>query len=255
MQLPTNLYSIQLSYILDDRDLVEKLLDIFPLETEHCIPSALRQILSVRNYTIPFFSKNKLVLYLRVLWHNFPPPNGGMAAASEWGLTHIIPYLLDRSTNINPINFDSGYPLRWAANYGHTETVSMLLDCKADIHARNDDALVWATRQGHCETITLLLDRKADIHVKRDLPLCAAAGQGHIETVILLLDRKADINPGSDSPLKYAIMTGQTRTVKLLLDRKANIHTIEETTLRSAMFDGHGKTVALIRSYLDDYRL
>ena len=64
-----------------------------------------------------------------------------------------------------------------AAKNGHTETVKLLLDRGADIHAWNDYALRLAAENGHTETVKLLLDRGADIHAGNDYALRYAAAE------------------------------------------------------------------------------
>jgi ankyrin repeat protein len=77
--------------------------------------------------------------------------------------------------------------LRVASRAGHTETVVLLLDRGANIHAEDEMALQWAAEKGHTETVALLLERGADIHADNDWPLQAAASNGHTDTVALLL--------------------------------------------------------------------
>jgi ankyrin repeat protein len=74
-----------------------------------------------------------------------------------------------------------------AAEKGHTETVALLLDRGANIHARNSKALQWAAVNGHTETVALLLERGADIHAVNDWALQKAAKNRCTETVALLL--------------------------------------------------------------------
>ena len=54
-----------------------------------------------------------------------------------------------------------------ASEMGQTETVKLLLDQGANIHALNDEALRLASKRGHAETVKLLLDREADIYALR----------------------------------------------------------------------------------------
>jgi hypothetical protein len=63
-----------------------------------------------------------------------------------------------------------------ASEKGHTETVKLLLDADADVHALDDKALWLASYGGHAETVKLLLDAGADVHARDDgalLPWCA----------------------------------------------------------------------------------
>jgi hypothetical protein len=77
--------------------------------------------------------------------------------------------------------------MRWAATHGHTESVALLLDRGADIHAANDRALRWAARKGNTETLALLLDRGANINAEKNQALRGAADGGDTETVAFLL--------------------------------------------------------------------
>ena len=55
-----------------------------------------------------------------------------------------------------------------------------------------------AALKGHTETVKLLLENKADVNACRTddgaTPLYIAAHKGHTETVKLLLENKADVN-------------------------------------------------------------
>jgi hypothetical protein len=182
MEFPRSLFCLNLAYNIDDKDVIEQLPTNFSEETEQCIPIALRNVLEVGYLPpVPFFSSRKLAKYLSLLWNNRHLDNKLLNAASD-GLVYLVAYFLDRGT---------------------------------DIHA-NDWPLIFAVSGGHTDTVKLLLDRKADIHVDRDSPLMSAIGAGHIETVKLLLDRKADIHVDDDYALKDAIELGYTEIANLL---------------------------------------
>jgi ankyrin repeat protein len=218
MELPRSLYCLTLAHSLDDRDVVEQLLTDFPEETEHCIPIALRTMLTVEYLPpVPFFSSRELLEYLPLLW-NYETLDNKLSAAATEGLIYFVAYYLDRGANIHTFG---EWPLITAAIDDHTETVKLLLDRKADIHAYNDAVLGIAARHYHTETVKLLLDRNADIHA------------------------------GNDSALRWAAENGHTDTVKLLLDRKANIHAINDYALRFAARNGHAETVNILRSYMN----
>ena len=103
-----------------------------------------------------------------------------------------------------------------AAKSGDTNTVKLLLDRGADIHAVDDYALRCAAYGGHENVVKLLLDRGADIHAIDDLALQLAADGGHEGVVKLLLDRGADIHASSDLALQWAARGGHEGVVKLL---------------------------------------
>ncbi|MDD5170935.1 MAG: ankyrin repeat domain-containing protein, partial [Syntrophales bacterium] len=64
----------------------------------------------------------------------------------------------------------------FAAANGRSETVRLLLDRGADIHAtgRGGDALFGAAEEGHADVVKLLIDRGSDIDIAVvKLEMCA----------------------------------------------------------------------------------
>ena len=70
----------------------------------------------------------------------------------DLALKHDIQWIILSAKDLN-------YCLRWASYYGHTTTISLLLDRGADIHTLNDDPLRLASQQGHTATVSLLQSR------------------------------------------------------------------------------------------------
>lgn len=89
-------------------------------------------------------------------------------------------------------------PINHAAQNGHHETVSQLLDKGADqtvVDQDGDSSLICATIGGHLEVISLLLDRGLSLAIHNNAgftPLCLAANHGHLEDTKLLLERGVD---------------------------------------------------------------
>ena len=81
------------------------------------------------------------------------------------------------------------------AQNGHTETVKLLLNRGANLHALNDEAIINAAENGHTETVKLLLQHHADVHAGNGYPLYWAAIKGNPEMVKLLLEKGATITP------------------------------------------------------------
>ena len=59
---------------------------------------------------------------------------------------------------------DLNNALRQSAQNGHFETMQLLPDRGADVHARDNFALRESARNGHLDAVKLLLDRGADVH-------------------------------------------------------------------------------------------
>jgi len=95
--------------------------------------------------------------------------------------------------------------LKWAAYYGQTKAVQMLVEVNginvnsADHDNYPDCALRNAVYTGHDETVRVLLDHKANVHafsasLYPDSVLRQAAYKGHTNTVRVLLQYKANVD-------------------------------------------------------------
>jgi ankyrin repeat protein len=125
-------------------------------------------------------------------------------------------------------------PLMYAALYGDTPTLRLLLDGGADPNVKNESgatALMWAVHD--IAKTRLLLDRGADVHARSDdgrMPLLIAAGiPGGAPVVQLLLDRGANASvsaPGlfaNTTPLAEAAYAGDEAIFRLLVERGADV--------------------------------
>ncbi len=127
-------------------------------------------------------------------------------------------------------------PLMYAALYGDSDSVRLLLKSGADPNIRNEagaTALMWAV--GDLEKTRLLLDGGADANARSDddrTPLLIAAGRyGSSGVVKLLLDRGADPSGkgrsrglfGGITPLSEAAYAGDEGVVRMLIERGADV--------------------------------
>ena len=80
----------------------------------------------------------------------------------------------------------------------------------------------WAAAKGHANTLTLLIDAKADIHARNNgdtTPLGTAVMSCHVDCVRVLLAARADpcaADEFGDSPLSLAERAGDSRLIELL---------------------------------------
>ena len=116
-------------------------------------------------------------------------------------------------------------PLMYAALYGDSHAIQMLLDQGADANARNDagaTALLWAVDKP--AAVRILLQHQADPNIRSDDGLTAlllAAGRvGTSDVVQLLLDHGAKLE--GQPVLARAAAAGDAATLRLLLDRGAD---------------------------------
>lgn len=162
--------------------------------------------------------------------------------------------LVSAGANVNAATTTGHTALLLAANYdGAAETVKLLLERGADVHARParpqrmNMALHRAALRGDQQVIALLLKAGATLN---DLPkgsnaLIAAIHHGDAATVSFLLDRGADIETRSpdsrdahadSTPLMWAVNSGFPDLVKLLLKRGAAVNAHDATGMTPLIY-------------------
>jgi len=133
----------------------------------------------------------------------------------------------------DPNEVPSGTPvLMMAARTGNVDTVKSLLAHGADVNAkesaRGQTALMWAVAEKHPEVARLLIDRRADVHARSTsgfTPLLFAAQQGDLDSARMLLEAGANVNeaaPEDGSALVVATHSGHEALALFLLEKGAD---------------------------------
>ena len=143
------------------------------------------------------------------------------------GLIDIVVDLLDQGTDANDTKDEYGFTaLIAAANNGHSDVVSLLLDRRADPDIRTeygDTALMLAALEGHFEAVRLLLGAEAKVNIKNTegaTALMYAASNGHYGIVETLIQKGADVNAKTaqgDTAVALASEGGHKEVVDLLI--------------------------------------
>jgi ankyrin repeat protein len=237
----------------------------------------------------------------RLRWPSLPP----LIDAAMKGHTGTVSRLLDGGADIevrfrfpshddtqwmeglDPLHpvVNNGTALLWAALYGQTATVKLLLQRGAWVSSPgaelvravyeewgsdenfgigdgsvdgypNMTALMLAAMYGHVSTVRALLDGGANVNASRQpyglTALLDASEGGHAKTVKLLLDRGANVNSrdkNGAAPLTHASALGNEQIVKLLLDRGAGVNSRDKngaTPLMHASGNGKIETVRVL---------
>ena len=165
---------------------------------------------------------------------------------------------LTRNGDINARDKRGATPLMYAAAFGNSEEMKLLLDGGADVNAKSTfgaTALIWAA--GEPVKSRMLIERGADINAQSRqgrTPLMAAARrQGAADLVRLMLARGADVKAKDiqdDTALLLAARAGEPETMHLLIERGADINAPEDsvgfTPLASAIVSDNVEAVRLL---------
>jgi ankyrin repeat protein len=182
-------------------------------------------------------------------------------AAAIVGHTDQVAALLKQDPKlINARDGDGKTALHWAALYGQTKMMELLLAEKADVNSLDKDGftpLHWAATFNQSDAVKVLLANKADTTIKVQkygwTPLRLAVIHGHMATAEALLNGGADPNleDKENIPLLHqAVIRGKKEMLGLLLDKKADMNPKDwegETALDEAVEQGNKEIIELLR--------
>jgi len=164
-----------------------------------------------------------------------------LIAAAGNGQVEIVTYLVEFKANFLPEekyngvpiykalvnrgdNTDANNALIYAANKGQFHVVKYLVEQGADVHARDDMAVMRASEGGYLKIVRYLVEEGgADLHTNLgmiSLPL--AALHGHFEVVEYLVEQGADLNAKNRLALKWATLHNRFKIVEYLLEQEGS---------------------------------
>jgi len=149
-------------------------------------------------------------------------PEKALLAAVISGDAEAVAAAIAAGADCNATVDDGLCPLQRAAAYGYDEVIRLLLAAGADLHAKDDAALLWAVIYGCAKTVHLLLTEGANVHARNDDALRTAATFGHAEVVRILLATGANVHAEDDGALYAAATNGHTEVARLLIAAAAD---------------------------------
>jgi ankyrin repeat protein len=155
-----------------------------------------------------------------------------LALAAGNGNPAVIDQLLKGGANPNGVVRAGETPLMLAARAGSAAAATVLLGAGARVDAKEtwnaQTALMWAAAAGHAPVVQVLIDHRADIHARSNsgaTALLFAARRGDLAAVRALVAAGADVNtkrPDGATPLLVAVINGHEDLVDFLLEKEAD---------------------------------
>jgi ankyrin repeat protein len=167
--------------------------------------------------------------------------------ASVNGNAAIVKKLLEKGANPDAASETGVTPLMEAARSGNADVVRALLTRGANVNAKETDrgqtALMWAVARQHPAVVKVLLEHRADIHARtRVRPLRVMLDQGPRRTVKTSIQDARQIEAGGSTALLFAAQVGDAESAKLLLAAGADVNDTAadgNSALVLAAFSGH----------------
>ena len=211
--------------------------------TQYCI-NFLEMNISTLINKLPHDLSQEILKYCKNLkqlnWFHavLKKPANALLIASKNGNLDIVSKCIDLNLHID----DYSEALQWAAYYGHTESVEILIPV-SDLTAANSCALQWAAGNGQTECLKLLIN-VSDLTAANSCALQWAAYNGHLECVKLLIP-VSDPTAENSWALRCAAQFGRVECLKLLIpvsDPTAD----DSEALRYAAKNWHSECVKLL---------
>jgi ankyrin repeat protein len=181
------------------------------------------------------------------------------------GSTGMVNKLLKAGANPNAAAWSGETVLMTCARTGNVGTVKSLLAGGADVNAKDtrqgNTALMWALAQKHADIARVLIEHKADVHARTNdgfTPFLFAAQQGDADSAQMLLTAGVDVNeatPDGDNALLVASASGHEAFSTFLLEHGANPNSADRngiTALHYAIMNGLGQAasgISMVRAH------
>lgn len=148
-----------------------------------------------------------------------------------------------------------------ACRKGHKQIVQLILERFGKQATQllsslyGDSPLHFAAEFGHSDIATLLIDTEADVRLENDLgqsALDVAAEAGHTQLVQLLVESGASIEGKSTTSLHEAASTNSCEAAEALIEGRARLDVwdaYQQTPLHVAAFHGHDQMAELLIKY------
>jgi hypothetical protein len=153
------------------------------------------------------------------------PIDSLMMAAASGNTSKVVQIISSGAVDVNAKDINGWTAIMYAAEDGHTETVTKLKELGADVNAKElfgKTVLMFAAENGHTDTVVKLIELGAGVNAKTDYGYTAlmfCAENGKTETVVALAEKGAELNAKDSegwTALSYAKKNGNTATANVI---------------------------------------
>jgi ankyrin repeat protein len=157
--------------------------------------------------------------------------NSMLHYVAQWKMDSFIPFIVEKGVPVDTANATGETPLFMAVKYDGASTVRTLLDCKANLYARDslgNSALHAAVRWNAKNSAITLLESGIDINahsLSGNTPLHDAVRLGITDLEVLLISRGADLevrDADGNTPFMEAVMAGYAGSMDRLASHGAD---------------------------------
>ncbi|EXA34184.1 hypothetical protein FOVG_14620 [Fusarium oxysporum f. sp. pisi HDV247] len=183
------------------------------------------------------------------------PKHDQVFYASWSGDQSCVKQLIDASAKADTTAWRLDPALHPASEFGHLETVALLVREGADVNAkgRTLDVLCTAVKAGHTDIIALLIKEGVNVNAQQGYwgnALQLASESGRLDIIELLIKEGADVNAHSSdaTALFSASDSGHLDIVMHLVEEGADVNTQGRygTALQAASSSGHLNIVVFL---------
>lgn len=163
-----------------------------------------------------------------------------------------VKQLLESGTNVH----DHGdLALRWSAESGNLEMVTLLLEHGANPRADFDYALRWSAMNGYVHVVTKLLEYGADVDAG-DFGIRSALDfsieYNHPNIVAALLKYNVNVRTRNDYALRLCVRYCRLDIMEKLLEHGANVHCRDKYILKQLQVNFNERIADIILPYCDN---
>ncbi|PNP78935.1 hypothetical protein FNYG_07800 [Fusarium nygamai] len=185
------------------------------------------------------------LVYSKGSWYEaFIEDEDQLFYASWSGDQNCVKWLIDSAAKADSPAWNLGPALHFAANFGHLETVALLLQEGADVNLEvlGQTLLTSAVEAGHIDVIALMIKQGADVNARRGSrndALSIASTTGRLDIMELLIEHGADVN---GYPLHLASRHGHLSIAMYLVKNGANVNVEADNCSALQVASEHGHT-------------